>query len=63
MVACKNKSYLHPSASRHYFNTDDCFILPDHTPQLLSILSACCNLDIPQTLQTPHLDLSFISLN
>lgn len=50
MVACKNKSYLHPSASRHYFNTDDCFILPDHTPQLLSTLSACCNLDIPQTL-------------
>lgn len=32
---------------------------PDHTPQLFSTMSAHCNLDIPQTLQSQHQDLFF----
>ena len=60
MVTCrKNSIYTHNF--NHYLCIEDFLMSTDYTPQWLSTLSAHCNLDNPQTLQSQHPDLSFLS--
>lgn len=62
MVICRKDS-IYMDNFHHSLYIDDYFMPPDHTPQLLSTMSAHSNLDIPQTLQSQHLDLPFIFLH